>query len=62
MVCIDQYDSAFKCTGGCKGALTCDSCAFDTTRFRVQHHKRANPMVNGMLSVQRLGRPRTQDG
>jgi len=50
IMCVDQDDSAFKCTGDFKGALTCDNCSFDTTRFRVQQlHKRANPMINGMV-------------
>ncbi|KAA1078114.1 hypothetical protein PGT21_028814 [Puccinia graminis f. sp. tritici] len=49
-VCIDEDESAFECTGGCEGTLTCDSCAFDVNPFHMQQlQKRANPMVNGMV-------------
>ncbi|OAV95595.1 hypothetical protein PTTG_26601 [Puccinia triticina 1-1 BBBD Race 1] len=49
-MCIDQDESAFECTGGCQGTLTCDSCAYDVTPFNMQQlQKRANPIVNGMV-------------
>ncbi|EFP83431.2 hypothetical protein PGT21_027571 [Puccinia graminis f. sp. tritici] len=49
-MCIDEDESAFECTGGCEGTLTCDSCAFDVNPFHMQQlQKRANPMVNGMV-------------
>ncbi|PLW16123.1 hypothetical protein PCANC_17183 [Puccinia coronata f. sp. avenae] len=47
--CIDQDEREYECHGGCEGTLTCDSCTYDFTPFRVQHlQKRANPMLNGM--------------